>query len=100
VTALPAKGRRKTDWARVEATTEAEINAQQIEDEGRVRHLDKEWFDKASRTAPEPKVSITIRVDKDVYDFFRDGGPGYQTRMNSVLSAYVADHRPPSKNRR
>ena len=100
MTALPVKGRRKTDWARVEATTEAEIDAHQIEDEGRVRRLDKEWIDSASRSLPEPKVSITIRVDKHVLDYFKDQGPSYQTRMNAALAAYVADHERPSKDRR
>ncbi|MGL4959823.1 MAG: BrnA antitoxin family protein [Inquilinus sp.] len=43
---------------------------------------------------------FTIRVDKRVYDYFRSEGLGYQTRMNSVLAAFVADHERPSKNRR
>ncbi|WP_437378416.1 BrnA antitoxin family protein [Inquilinus limosus] len=103
MTASPEKGRRKTDWAKVEATTAEEIDAHQIEDEGRVRHLDKEWFDRASRDVPEPKVSITIRVDKHVLDYFKGEGAGYQTRMNAVLAAFVADqerHSRPSKSRR
>ncbi|MGL4960665.1 MAG: BrnA antitoxin family protein [Inquilinus sp.] len=43
---------------------------------------------------------FTIRVDKRVYDYFRSEGLGYQTRMNSVLAAFVADQERPSKNRR
>jgi hypothetical protein len=45
---------RKTDWAKVDATTDAQIDAQQIADEGSARPLDKEWFDKASAVLPEP----------------------------------------------
>lgn len=33
------------------------------------------------------KVSTTIRIDADVLEYFRAGGPGYQTRMNEVLRA-------------
>ncbi|MGI8475769.1 MAG: BrnA antitoxin family protein [Thermomicrobiales bacterium] len=32
---------------------------------------------------------MTVRLDVDVVDWFRTGGPGYQTRMNAVLRSYV-----------
>ena len=38
--------------------------------------------------APDGKVRITIRLDRDIVEFFREGGP-YQTRINAVLRAYV-----------
>lgn len=38
---------------------------------------------------PVPKESITIRVDRDVVDWFRSEGRGYQTRINAVLRAFV-----------
>ena len=38
---------------------------------------------------PEAKRQITLRLDPDVIDFFKAGGPGYQTRMNAVLRQYV-----------
>jgi uncharacterized protein (DUF4415 family) len=31
------------------------------------------------------KKSITIRVDMDVLEWFKDPGVGYQTRMNAIL---------------
>ena len=39
---------------------------------------------------PAPKRAISLRVDQDVLDWFRSGGPRYQTRMNAVLRAYVS----------
>jgi len=36
----------------------------------------------------EPKTSISLRVDRDVLDWFKAQGPGYQTRINSVLRAF------------
>jgi uncharacterized protein (DUF4415 family) len=30
-----------------------------------------------------------MRIDRDVLDFFRGTGKGYQTRMNAVLKSYV-----------
>ena len=35
-----------------------------------------------------PKVTISLRVDADVLEWFKAAGPGYQTRMNAVLRAY------------
>jgi uncharacterized protein (DUF4415 family) len=31
------------------------------------------------------KVVVTLRVDRDVVDRFKAGGPGWQTRMNEAL---------------
>ena len=35
-----------------------------------------------------PKASISLRVDREVLDWFEAQGPGYQTRMNAVLRAF------------
>jgi len=35
------------------------------------------------------KRAVTIRLDTDVYEWFRLPGPGYQTRINAVLRAYM-----------
>ena len=38
------------------------------------------------------KVRITIRLDKDVVDFFTLGGSkGYQSRLNQALREYIKD---------
>ena len=42
---------------------------------------------------PEPKRAISLRVDRDVLEFFKSGGKGYQTRMNAVLRAYMKSHK-------
>lgn len=42
---------------------------------------------------PEPKQAISLRVDRDVLEFFKSGGKGYQTRMNAVLRAYMKSHK-------
>jgi uncharacterized protein (DUF4415 family) len=34
------------------------------------------------------KSSISLRVDRDVLEWFKAQGPGYQTRINSVLRAF------------
>ncbi|MCA8932264.1 MAG: BrnA antitoxin family protein, partial [Rhodospirillaceae bacterium] len=35
------------------------------------------------------KERLTVRFDRDIVDWFRAQGRGYQTRMNAVLRAYV-----------
>lgn len=40
-----------------------------------------------------PKVPVTVRLDPQIVEFFRGGGPGWQTRMNAALSEYVGKQR-------
>lgn len=34
-----------------------------------------------------PKLAVSIRLDQDVVDQFKAGGPGWQSRMNDALRA-------------
>lgn len=34
-----------------------------------------------------------MRLDRDILDFFKASGRGYQTRMQAVLRSYVEAHR-------
>jgi uncharacterized protein (DUF4415 family) len=38
---------------------------------------------------PRHKQPVNLRIDSDIIDWFRQGGAGYQTRMNAVLRAFV-----------
>lgn len=38
------------------------------------------------------KAQITLRLDKDVLEWFRHQGAGYQTRTNALLKAYKEAH--------
>ncbi|MBU1169561.1 MAG: BrnA antitoxin family protein [Proteobacteria bacterium] len=83
-----------------------------IDKDGEVRELtaeDLKLFKKTSLVLPEellsvlpkrgrpkkesPKVSTTIRLNPDVLEFFKSHGRGWQTKVNEVLSQYVAKHR-------
>ena len=39
------------------------------------------------------KTQTTLRISKDVLEFFRSTGPGWQTRMDNALKRYVASQR-------
>jgi uncharacterized protein (DUF4415 family) len=34
---------------------------------------------------PGTKETVTLRIDRDVLDFFQEGGPGWQERINAAL---------------
>jgi uncharacterized protein (DUF4415 family) len=51
---------------------------------------DEGWFRRARLMIPEPKVPVSIRLDREVLDWFKRQGPRYQTRINAVLRAFVA----------
>ncbi|WP_087131211.1 BrnA antitoxin family protein [Caballeronia pedi] len=36
-----------------------------------------------------PKQAVTMRLDADVLEWFRQQGKGYQTRINRLLRAYM-----------
>ena len=38
---------------------------------------------------PKPKADLHMRIDREVLEFFRKTGRGYQTRINAVLGSYV-----------
>jgi uncharacterized protein (DUF4415 family) len=81
----------RTDWARVDATTEEEI-AEQIRSNPDDMEFTDEMFAEARWIYPEKKVPISLRVDPYVLTFFKSGGEGYQSRMNAVLRSYANAH--------
>lgn len=88
--AMRRHGKDRTDWKKVDTTSDEELEALIAADEEE-RHLQPDWAN-AFLILPEPKGQITLRVDQDVLRFFKEQGPGYQTRMNAVLRAYVLAH--------
>jgi uncharacterized protein (DUF4415 family) len=82
--------RGETDWARVDALTDQEIEAAVAEDVDAAPLLDEEFWKGAELMLPAGKKErITLRLDEEVLDYFRESGRGYQTRINAVLRAYV-----------
>jgi uncharacterized protein (DUF4415 family) len=82
----------KTDWKRVDAMTDEEIEASIADDPDWQEFKDVDWS-KAVLVIPPKKKAISIRVDEDVLDYFKHEGSGYQRRMNAVLRSYVDQKR-------
>jgi uncharacterized protein (DUF4415 family) len=38
------------------------------------------------------KKQLTLRMDSDVIEWFKKQGQGYQTKINSLLRAYMEEH--------
>ncbi len=87
---LTERRKGKTDWAQVEARADSAIDSA---DKDTAPALDDKWFRTAELVIPQPKAAISIRLDREVLDWFKDQGPGYQSRMNAVLAAYMKAHR-------
>ena len=85
--AMLARGEDRTDWTRAAATKQAEIEAQITADPDEAG-LEIDWT-KAAVDLPSRKAHLNMRIDRDVLDFFRRVGRGYQTKINAVLRAYV-----------
>ena len=90
--AMRQRGEDQTDWAKVDAMTEEELEASIAADPDDV-HEALDWS-KAIKGLPPMKKHINIRIDGDVLDWFRGTGKGYQTRINNVLRAYLESRKP------
>jgi uncharacterized protein (DUF4415 family) len=85
----------KTDWARVDALTDEDI-ARAVANDPDAAPIDIDWSD-AVLVMPAKKKAISIRVDEDVLDFFKQEGDGYQRRINAVLRSYMQQKAKPKK---
>ena len=81
-----------TDWEKVEAMTEAEIEAIVAADADEAGMV-VDW-DNVTVEMPKPKAVLNMRVDQDILDYFRKTGKGYQTRINAILRSYVEQKEP------
>jgi uncharacterized protein (DUF4415 family) len=81
------KKRSRTNWAKIDTLKDSEIDFSDIPE------LGKAFFKRATLRLPEPKTAVTIRLDRQVLDWFKAKGPGYQTRINALLRAYMEAHK-------
>jgi uncharacterized protein (DUF4415 family) len=46
-------------------------------------------FWEAAERVPAPRTSVHLKLDPEVFAFFKQGGKGHLTRMQNVLAAYA-----------
>jgi len=81
----------ETDWERIKKMRDDEIDFSDLPE------LTPEMFANAvvrkNFRAIPPKRQLTLRIDQDVIDFFKEQGRGYQTKINQLLRAYMEAHK-------
>lgn len=82
----PSKKQSKTNWRKLQAQKDSETDTTEIPE------LEPDFFKSATLRMPSKKASITVRLDSDVLEWFRNQGKGYQTRINAVLRTYMEAH--------
>ena len=76
----------RTDWDRLKAK-ERPAALTDEHPEASVQHIVRGVVRRGLQPLPS-KASISLRVDQDVLEWFKSQGPGYQTRINTVLRAF------------
>ena len=77
------KKRSGTDWKRLGRMTDTEIDVSDIPP------LDESFFKNATLRIPTTKKAVSLRLDADLLDWFKEQGKGYQTKINAILRVYM-----------
>ena len=85
---LRARKESRTDMTRLRQMTEAEIE-EKIAADTDWHDVPSDWHLKAEAVMPNAKKLLSLRIDAEVLDWFRNQGAGYQTRMNAVLRSFM-----------
>lgn len=81
----------RTDWQRVDQLKDQDIDLSdtpEITPKMFARAIVRKGLKPATK-----KSQLTLRVDKDVLEWYKKQGRGYQTKINSLLRAYMEAHK-------
>ena len=81
----------ETDWERLRNMKDEDIDYSDIP-----RTTPEMWAKGVLRKNFKPlprKRQLTLRIDDDVINFFKEQGRGYQTKINQLLRAYMEAHK-------
>ena len=82
-----ASARNLTNWKRLRSLSDREVRSG-IEKDPEAHPTDASFWKKAKVVLPQPKQTITMRLDADLLAWLRRQ-KGYQTRINAVLRTYM-----------
>ena len=79
----------RTNWNEVDAKSDHELTQNAISDPDNPP-VSEDFIARAQRvqSPSEQKQQVTLRIDSDVLNWFKEKGKGYQTMINAVLRAY------------
>ncbi len=70
--------------------TDEEVHAALVAD-AEIKPTDEDFWKSARVVLPQPKKTVTIKLDADLLDWFRRERP-FQARINAILRAYMNAH--------
>jgi uncharacterized protein (DUF4415 family) len=76
----------ETDWKRLSEMSDEEIDTSDIPP------LEDSFFANAEMRVPK-QVSVTMRVDSDLLNWFKKQGEEYESLINTALRSYVEEHK-------
>jgi uncharacterized protein (DUF4415 family) len=79
--------RSQTDSVRLKTEASEPGKGTSDHPESDVHHIVDEIVRRGLQLLPA-KTLISVRIDRDVLEWFKAQGPGYQTRINAVLRAF------------
>jgi uncharacterized protein (DUF4415 family) len=77
----------KTNWAKVDAMTDEEIDYTDSPE------VTEEMFKLMHKYEPSKKITVNLRMDKEIVDFFKEHSHKYHTKINEVLAAFVRGYK-------
>ena len=87
ISGATSTAKAKTDWRRLRRISDEEVH-RAVENDPDARATDEAFWKTARLVMPQRKKTVTIRLDADLLDWYRRE-KGYQTRINSILRAYM-----------
>ena len=86
----------RTDWERVDALAEEEIDTSEIPPLTEADFARSEWrlpAGNAGAVSGGPQVTVEVSVDEDILAWFQSQGQDYPQRMRAALRLYAEAHR-------
>ena len=77
----------RTNWAKVDALTDEQIDTSDIP------ALSEEFFARAKWRTPSAPVTVMVRVAPEVLAWYQAQGEDYEQRMAAALRLYAEAHR-------
>ncbi|MFA6922301.1 MAG: BrnA antitoxin family protein [Gallionella sp.] len=91
------RGESKSDWKRIHRMVQDGIEPVEDEDSSNAAVLLRAEVEKRRRVQPvgdANKVQVSIRYHREVLEYFKSKGAGWQAQMDKVLLDWVKAHSP------
>jgi uncharacterized protein (DUF4415 family) len=77
----------RTDWARIDAMSDEDIDTSDIPP------LSEEFFAKAQLRVPKLPVQVSVQVDPETFAWFQAQGESAEQQMAAALKIYAEAHK-------